>query len=346
MRILLSAVLVCGLPACSAVSSQTLAAEQLFAPMPATAVRQQVTEWTTQHAEATDASRAAIDRLWSEELVGAGPGTLHEVSVQSFALVDPRIAGQLQQCRFGSLAVKQADVLSDESLPTFVSSNLRAYVARFLTQAEFFDEALALSAAVEPTQLIDPAGYYFHRAVCEHRLLKKDAGLISIKTLLHDTADVPVRYSSIAELMETDLQKLKEKSLDEIQRLMSDVERRLDHARGGEKTQEVEKTIIERLDELIDKIEKQQQQAQQNAQQVQQNGQQSKVAPDSMIKGSTAPGEVDQRDIGNKAGWGALPPKQQTKAKNLIDRELPPHYRNAIEQYLRKLAKRPAAQQK
>ncbi len=344
MRILSSAVLVCGLSAVSAVCSQSHAADQLFAPMSANVARQQVTEWTTQHAKATDVSRAAIEKLWSEQATDARPGTLHELAVRSFALVDSRIAEQLQQCRFGSLAVKQTDVLTDDSLPTFVSSNLRAYVARFLTQAEFFDEALALFARVEPTRLIDPAGYYFHRAVCEHRLLKKDAGLVSIKALLHDTADVPVRYSSVAELMEADLQKLKEKSLDEIQRLMSDVERRLGHARGGEKTQDVEKTIIERLDELIDKIEKQKQQQQQQQQQSQQQGQQSKSADDSIIKGSTAPGEVDQRDIGSKAGWGALPPKQQTKAKNLIDRELPPHYRNAIEQYLRKLAKRPASQ--
>jgi len=119
--------------------------------------------------------------------------------------------------------------------------------------------------------------------------------------------------------------------------MMSDVERRLKLGRGGAKVQKTEEEIVSRLDELIKKLEEQQQQSQSQSG----NGQGTpQGAPDSIIKGSTAPGEVDKRDIGGKAGWGALPPKQQTTARNLIDRELPPHYRNAIEQYLRKLAAR------
>jgi len=346
MRILLSAVFVCVFAFATGPKPQAQAADRLFAPMSATQVRQQTLDWTTQHPDATDASRAAIEKLWADLPENTAPGTLQEVAVRSFALVDSRIAEQLKQCEFGSLSVSQLPVLSDSELPAFVSANLRAYVARFLAQAEFFDEAVTLAETVEPGQLIDPASYYFHRAVGEHRLLRKDAGLASLKTLLEDTADVPVRYSSVAELMQADLLKLKEKSLDEIQRMMADVERRLDKASSGEKTQDVENTIIKRLDELIDKIEKQQQQQQQQQQQSQQNGGQAQSAEDSRIKGSTAPGEVDQRDIGDRAGWGALPPKQQTKARNLIDRELPPHYRNAIEQYLRKLARRPAGRDK
>ncbi len=346
MRSLLSAVFVCGFVFVTGPKSQVLAADRLFAPMRAAQVRQQTFDWTTQHPDATDASRAAVEKLWSALPDNAGAGTLHEAAIRSFSLADSRIAEQIKQCRFGSLAINQMPVLADNEFPVFISANLRAYVSRFLAQAEFFDEAVTLAATVEPTQLIDPASYYFHRAVGEHRLLQKDAGLASLKTLLEDTADVPVRYSSVAELMQADLVKLKEKSLDEIQRMMSDVERRLDKASSGEKTQDVENTIIKRLDELIDKIEKQQQQQQQQQQQSQQNGGQAQSAEDSRIKGSTAPGEVDQRDIGDRAGWGALPPKQQTKAKNLIDRELPPHYRNAIEQYLRKLARRPAGRDK
>lgn len=345
MRILLSAVFVCGFAFATELHTQALAADRLFAPMSAAQAQQQTLNWTTRHPDATDASRAAVEQLWTTLPDNADAGTLHEVAVRSFALADSRIAEQLKQCRFGSLAISQSPVLTDSELPAFVSANLRAYVARFLTQAEFFDEATTLAKTVEPTQLVDPASYYFHRAVGEHRLLQKDAGLASLKTLLEDTADVPVRYSSVAELMQADLMKLKEKSLDEIQRMMSDVERRLGKASSGEKTQDVENTIIKRLDELIDKIEQQQQQQQQQ-QQSQQNGGNTKSAEDSRIKGSTAPGEVDQRDIGDRAGWGALPPKQQTKAKNLIDRELPPHYRNAIEQYLRKLARRPAGREK
>lgn len=342
-RIHLTAVFVFGILTGTAPAPSLSAAEQIYAPLSAAETQQKTIDWTNSHPQATDESRAAIARLWAMLPADHDPGTLHEFAVRSFGLVDERIARQLEQCRFGVLTCQQFPVLSDDSLPPFVRCNLQSFVVGFLAQAEFFDEAVSLADKIDPRELIDPAGYFFYRAVGEHRLLKKTDGLSSLKSLLQDTADVPVRYTSVAELMEADLQKLKEKSLDEIQRLMADVERRLGHARSGDKTQEVENTIIKRLDELIEKIEQQQQQQQQQSQQ---NGGQAQAADDSRIKGTTAPGEVDQRDIGDRAGWGALPPKQQTQAKNLIDRELPPHYRHAIEQYLRKLARRPAGQER
>ena len=113
--------------------------------------------------------------------------------------------------------------------------------------------------------------------------------------------------------------------------------------RGGERVQKVEEEIVARLDEIIKKIEAQQGGGGGGGGDGQGNSNSSGgPASDSRVKGSTAPGEVDERDIGRKSGWGSLPPKEQAKARNLIDRELPPHYRAAIEEYLRKLAKRPA----
>ena len=63
------------------------------------------------------------------------------------------------------------------------------------------------------------------------------------------------------------------------------------------------------------------------------------------MKGATAPGEVDKKDIGNKAGWGSLAPKKAAEAKNVINRNFPSHYREAIEQYFKKLANRPAGKE-
>ena len=60
--------------------------------------------------------------------------------------------------------------------------------------------------------------------------------------------------------------------------------------------------------------------------------QDSKLAP---LKG---PGDVDHRRIGNTAGWGDLPPKQREEALQQIGKDFPSHYRDAIEQYFRKLA--------
>jgi len=170
----------------------------------------------------------------------------------------------------------------------------------------------------------------------------KKEGLATLKQLRQQTSNVPTRYSTLAELMETDLEALEDKSLNEVSRLMSDAERRLNLGRGGERVQKVEEDIVARLDEIIKKLEAQQGGGGgggdgKGGNQNQSGG----PAGDSRVKGQTAPGEVDMKDIGNKAGWGALPPKEQAKAKNIIDRELPPHYRNAIEQYLKKLATRP-----
>lgn len=313
--------------------------DELFAPPNRDQVREKVLKWRTDSGVKDPAAIKSIEQLWATTDESISAVDLHELAIRSFAVGNVKVEQLAEKCRFGSNVVPATDTLDDSQLGDFAGSNLRAHVGRFLAQAEFFDEALTVFAAVKPDQLIDPASYFFHRAVCEHRLLMKDEGLESLKSLQENTADVPVRYSNVAKLMQSDLERLKEKSLDEVSRMMSDVERRLNLGRGGAKVQKVEEEIVSRLDELIKKLEAQQQAAQQSQQGG--KGGDGNPLPDSIIKGSTAPGEVDKRDIGNKSGWGALPPKQQTRAKNLIDRELPPHYRNAIEQYLRKLATRP-----
>jgi hypothetical protein len=325
-----------------AFSASTLlhaADDEVFAPMSSEQVRSQTLDWAAGQGLKDRALIDAIGKLWAPADGQKRPTELHKLVVQSFALAKPAAAELVKQCQFGILAAPTSPLIEAEASDDYFSNNLLAYVGTFLTQAEFFDEALALFEKTKPQQLVDPASYFFHKAVCEHRLLKAKEGLATLEQLLENTSDVPVRYSTVADLMKADLEKLKEKSLDEVSRMMSDVERRLKLGRGGAKVQKTEEEIVARLDELIKKLEQQQQQQSQS-----QSGKGQGIpegSPESIIKGSTAPGDVEKRDIGKKAGWGALPPKQQTKARNLIDRELPPHYRNAIEQYLRKLATRP-----
>ena len=63
-------------------------------------------------------------------------------------------------------------------------------------------------------------------------------------------------------------------------------------------------------------------------------------APDSIVKGAKAPGNVDRKNLKREAGWGALPPKEEARAKNLLNRNFPAHYRRAVEEYLKKIAGR------
>lgn len=339
----INAVLFCFVVPGAVIATSSLlhaADDEVFAAMPADRVRAESLDWAAGQGLKDRALIDAIGKLWTSSTAPKRASELHQQVVQTFALARPDVDKLLRQCRFGTLTVPTSPLLDADRATDFFSGNLLAYVGTFLTQTEFFDEALTLFEKIEPQKLADPASYFFHKAVCEHRLLKVKEGLETLKLLLKNTSDVPVRYSTVAELMKADLEKLKEKSLDEVARMMSDVERRLKLGRGGARVQKTEEEIVARLDELIKKLEQQQQQQQSQSQSG--NGQTPpEPSPDSVIKGSTAPGEVDERDIGKKAGWGALPPKQQTKARNLIDRELPPHYRNAIEQYLRKLAARP-----
>ena len=60
--------------------------------------------------------------------------------------------------------------------------------------------------------------------------------------------------------------------------------------------------------------------------------------PDSQIAGGKGPGKVAKKFIGDKSGWGNLPPKERDEALQQIGREFPSHYREVIEQYFKRLA--------
>jgi len=216
---------------------------------------------------------------------------------------------------------------------------------RFLTQANFYDEALELFGRISPEQVVDPATLFFYQAVCQHQLLQKAAALETLDRLLNQTLSVPDRYASVARLMKYDLEQFREKSLDEIARKMADVKRRLALGQGGRRVQKLQDEIVDALDDLIKKLQEQANSSSMTSSSGQAGGnsnQSSGPAADSVVKGAPAPGRVDQKDIGNKSGWGALPPKQATRAKNLINRQFPAHYRRAIDQYFKKLATRKA----
>jgi YesN/AraC family two-component response regulator len=126
---------------------------------------------------------------------------------------------------------------------------------------------------------------------------------------------------------------------------MTDVTRRLDLGRAGDETQEREQEVIDKLTKLIDKIEEQQKQQQQQQQQQAGGGQgqgqgggQSSPMEDSRIAGASGDGDVDRKSQSEKSGWGNLPPAERQESLQQISRDLPTHYREAIEAYFRKLA--------
>ena len=304
----------------------------------ASAVEQQLNEWL--NARSTDeTARGQVKSLWSDAAATIDGDDLLDRVAASFAVVDDRAAELVKLCSAPKQAAPLPDFswLAEEATPTFERNNLRLYLARWLVRNRLFDEALTQLESLDPDQVVDPAGLLFYQAVVYQRMLKKEPGLASINRLLEKPNDIPKRYASLAKLLQADLEQLKDDSLDHIARRMDDVERRLDLGRAGPKTREVEDGVIKSLDKLIKDLEDQAAAAAAAA------GAQgplrpSSPAPDSRIMPGQGPGQVDKKSIGNKDGWGDLPPKQRQEALQQIGKDFPAHYRDMIEQYFRKLA--------
>jgi hypothetical protein len=201
-----------------------------------------------------------------------------------------------------------------------------------------YDEALAFVGELKPEEVVDPASLLFYQSVGYHRLLDKEKCLPAITQLLENRDTIPRRYQTLAVLMESDLKPLKTDSLDEISRLMDDIERRLGFGRAGTRVRKEEDDVIAKLDKMIEELEKQQQQQQGGGGSA--GGQQSSSPmQDSMPGGGSGPGDVDQKRTGSRSGWGNLPPKERQEALQQISKGLPSHYRAVIEEYFRKLAR-------
>jgi uncharacterized membrane protein YgcG len=174
----------------------------------------------------------------------------------TFALANTEAADLLQLVRDDKAPppVEIPAVLKNAKADAFLRANLGLAVARLLSNRRVHEEALAILNSVSPEQTVDPAAYLFHRAVCEHALLKKDEANRTIIRLIQDAVDSPERYKTVAALMLLDMQTWK-KDLGNVARLMDNSERRLDVGRGGPQTQKIQKEVVARLDELIKELE-------------------------------------------------------------------------------------------
>jgi hypothetical protein len=304
------------------------------------AARAQAQAWLKASGKTDD---AAFNAIWE-----ADRPVLDRVT-DTLILGDPAAAKLLAEARDPAApAPKEVPaLLRDAKLPAFYRQNLALAYAKALSGKRVYEEALdALKAAV-PEQVVDPAGYYFHKAVAEHALIQKKDAVHSIARLLDDVADCPERYKMVATLMFIDMQSWKDddKDLSNIAKLMDNSERRLDLGRPGPKTQEIQKKIVFRLDELIKDIENQMKNGQcqcpgGGAKPGPGTNQPSSPQQDSQIQTNSGPGVVDQKKLQLlAANWGKLPEKDRAKAMMELTKDLPPRYREVIENYFKTLAR-------
>jgi hypothetical protein len=244
------------------------------------------------------------------------------------------------------------DLIKDLKLPVFFRANLAVAYAKALSGRKVYEEALEALQTVKPEHVVDPAAYFFSKAVAEHGMLIKNDATRSIARLLDEVPDAPERYKMVAALMFIEMQDWKNKDLADIGRKMNNIERRLELARGGPQTRKLQKEVVLNLDELIKKLENQQKgqgqgQGQGNGGQCPDGGQPSQGSPsagaptspqtESIGGTNSGPGNVDPKKLREIVeGWGKLPEKDRAKAMTEMMRSMPPAYRQMIEDFYRK----------
>jgi len=283
--------------------------------------------------------RSKIEPIWSDVSPSLSEDELLVRLARTYAAFDSNAAKLFAICSEprSQLILPSQAWLMDSSAPRLFAANMRLLYARWLVHELMFEEAQEQLAGLTPADVVAPASLLFNQSVVFHALLNKESGLKSIDELLQGSEASPKRYIALARLMQEDLKGLQEDTLDHIARRMEDIRRRLELGRAGPKVRKVEDGVIESLDKMIKKIEDQQQQ-QQQAEGSADSIQSSSPAPDSKPMGGKGRGEVTKKNIGSGSGWGDLPPKEREEALQQIGRELPAHYRDAIEQYFRRMA--------
>jgi tetratricopeptide (TPR) repeat protein len=298
-------------------------------------IRTQTLEWAVRTTPSNGANLARVSAIWERPDRGTD---VIATAIDAIAVVDPRVAAFRDAAGEGQSPV----FAGSEETAAFPRNVVSLWRGRELVRQARFDEALPLLADLDLASSIDPASLLFYRGCCQHWLLDREAALESFDQLLEREDDIPVRFAQLARLLRADIASVEADSLDHIARRIRDVRRRLDLGHAGPRTRKVQDGIIESLDKLIDKAEQQQQQ---------QaggggggggggSGQGGQLQPmdDSRIAGGRGPGQVRKKDLGNTDGWGNLPPHEREAALQQIGREYPPHYREAIEQYFKRLA--------
>jgi hypothetical protein len=290
--------------------------------------------------------QAAFDKLWADE----SKSVLDRVA-DTIAMGNTEAAAILAAARKmdGPAHAEVPALLKDAKADTFVRSNLALAFAKANANKKAYEEALEALSAITPENVVDPASYFFFKAVSEHAMMKREASVVSITRLLDDVADAPDRYKMVATLMFFDMVNWSPdpKDLANIEKLMDNSGRRLDLSRPGEKTQDIQKKIVFRLDEVIKELENQCKGGQCNGGNCPGGGTKlgkggtltpSSPAPDSVVMGGAGPGKVDEKKLRLIAEqWGGLPPAERAKVVEDITRDLPAKYKPMIDEYFKSL---------
>jgi len=323
-----------------------LAREPSWRPPDPPDLRRRLDDWLAGERvpEDLEGIRADVSAVWDKHAAAGRAGDLLDAVIAIVALVDPRAGAIRQLPNENPAAIEAATTWLDSPATAEVERDaVRLWLGRELVRRDRFEEALRLLEPLSVESAVDPAAVLFYRGCCQHWLLEKEAAVESFDTLLEREDTIPLRYARLARLLRADIATVEPRSLDHIARRMRDVRRRLDLGRAGERTRQVQRSVVESLDALIDDLEQQRQQQSGSAAAGGGGGPgggTGRPMDDSRIVGGrhAGTGEVEKRDIGDGSGWGDLPPHEREAALQQIGREYPAYYREAIEEYFKRLA--------
>jgi hypothetical protein len=318
----------------------------------------QALDWLKSVGKTDDASLKAFDAIWT-----ADRPTLDKIA-DTFSLGDPDVAKLMADAVNSNAAAPQEApaLVSDDKQSLFFRANFALVYARVLSARHVHEQVLETLKGFKADQTVDPASFFFTKAVSEHALIMKDQALDSIDHLLADVADTPERYRTVGALMVFDMMTWKDggrdiaSRLDPLTRKMKAIKDRLDLSRGGEKTQKMEKDVVFRLDEVIKELENQQKnqgQGQgQNSGNCPPGGNKSGDKPNDNVT-ATRPqddsyggngkgaGQIDMKKVNdNAANWGKKNPKERAEAMRDMTRDLPPELRDTVERFFKDLSAR------
>jgi hypothetical protein len=299
-------------------------------------IRAALMAWCDEIEIGDGARREVMEFLQSCESELNRPATERlDLILRALAIIHPQVRALLDSTAIQPPAAGPLDLrlLDDPNVPGLVRDHARLWYARWLVQNHMYDEALEQFQALPTESLLDPATKLFYQALALHQLHDKDCVPI-LDQLLENPDQLPRRFLMLARLMRADIGQLQEDSLDEIARMMSDIRRRQQLYRAGKIVLGKEQEVIEKLDQLIDKL-----QQQQSAQAQGNSTSPAKPMDDSQSAGGQGAGEVTNRSVDEGGDWGDLPPAQRAAALAEMAKDLPPHYREVIEEYFRQLAR-------
>lgn len=228
-------------------------------------------------------------------------------------------------------------------------SILLSFVLFTLNANQQYEKVLDIVNKIPNKQM--SAERYFYAATAAYNMIDKKLTLQYLDKF-DDFFNKRFTHEYIGKLMRDEAIKWKDDDLHEASRLAANAARRLEQYKANGRTQKDQKKIVDILDKMIKKMEDDMEAARQQAiadaaaRMPNPNPIQGSPQDDSHIGLNKGPGKIEEKRLREYAEvWGTLGPKERAAAMMELTKDLPPKYREIIENYSKSISKTPTKSQ-